>query len=77
MGVEKRIVKPKVKTLACEVYIQLPVSIEMIGSYLIELITSAIYQNQRSKRALEEREPKAIENTKTAIFVSSLLSSFC
>lgn len=26
-------------------------------------------KNQRSKRALEEREPKAIENTKTAIFV--------
>ena len=26
-------------------------------------------KNQRSKRALEEREPKAIENTKTALFV--------
>ena len=26
-------------------------------------------KNQRSKRALEVREPKAIENTKTAIFV--------
>jgi len=32
-------------------------------------------KNQRSKRALEERAPKAIENTKTAIFVKGPNSS--
>lgn len=32
-------------------------------------------KNQRSKRALEEREPKAIENTKTGLFVKGPNSS--
>jgi len=32
-------------------------------------------KNQRAKRALEEREPKAIENTKTALFVKGPSSS--
>jgi len=32
-------------------------------------------KNKRSKRALEEREPKAIENTKTALFVKGPNSS--
>jgi len=32
-------------------------------------------KNRRSKRALEEREPKAIENTKTAVFVRGVKCS--
>ena len=41
---------------------------------MIKELIQSTDQNQRSKRALEEREPKAIENTKTAIFVSFISS---